>query len=75
VAVLFLLLLTLKSLEVFLKIFHVFIFLLKSKNLKNEYAFDIVKGWRSFLLNKKSFKKISKFFYQIFLKTPKKYYK
>jgi hypothetical protein len=36
--------LTLKRQEMFLKIFHVFICLLKYKNLNNEYALDIVKG-------------------------------
>ncbi len=36
--------LILKRLEVYLKIFHVFICLLKFNNLNNEYALDIVKG-------------------------------
>jgi hypothetical protein len=36
--------LTLKRPGVFLKIYHVFICLLKSKNLKNESAHDIAKG-------------------------------
>ncbi len=52
----FILFLTLKTPKMFLKIFHVFICLLKYKNLNNEYALDIVKGQYCILLQKKNFK-------------------